>query len=142
MPKTMLAILAAALLGGCVATVSPSRSAGGPPPPPPPRGDHRPDRDHHPDRDRPRGRVIEGVVRDAVTKQPIDKCGVDIDDGSGDKLAVITGPDGRYRTREIPRGPFSIRFRREGYEMLLRQAQMDEGIARIDVELTPERGRR
>jgi hypothetical protein len=146
MRKVLLAFVAALLFSACTATVAsgPSRS----PPPPPPREYRReppppppPPPERHHDRDRsPEPRVIEGTIRDAVTHQPIDKAGVDITTrGTQGEVTVITGPDGRYRTGEIPRGEFGIRVRREGYEPLNRAAEMRDGIAHLDFELVPKR---
>lgn len=140
MRTLLLAFIAVPLLGACVATVRPGPSSG--PPPPPPERRHRPDRDHDHDRDRrPDGpRFIEGTVRDAVTGRPIDRAGVDIT-GAGiqGEMTVQTGPDGRFRTGEIPRGEFAIRCRREGYESINRVARMSDGVAHVDCELTPKR---
>lgn len=54
-------------------------------------------------------------------------------------MTTNTGPDGRYRTQEIPRGEFTIRCRREGYEVFQRKAVMSDGVAIIDFELVPKR---
>jgi hypothetical protein len=150
MHKVLLAFIAIPLLA-CTATVRPG--PGGPPPPPPrevrrepppppPPPDRHRDHDHDRDRDRDRGgpRVIEGVVRDAITHQPIDRASVDITGrGIQGEMTVQTGPDGRFRTDEIPRGEFGVRVRREGYKPMNRAARMEDGVARVDFELVPER---
>jgi hypothetical protein len=139
-------LLITSLLGACVASVGPGRPP--PPPPPaepphagPPPRHHDRDRDHDRDHDRGREpRIIEGVVRDASTGQPIDRAAVDVTSRAFQgEMTVNTGPDGRYRTQEIPRGEFGIRVRREGYEVFQRKAMMEDGIARIDFELQPKR---
>ncbi|HSS02470.1 MAG TPA: carboxypeptidase-like regulatory domain-containing protein [Kofleriaceae bacterium] len=85
-------------------------------------------------------RIIEGTVRDAVTKQPIDRASVDVTRaGAAGEARVGTGSDGRYRTGEIPRGPFDLRVRREGYLSFHRAGTMEDGIAQFDVELVPSR---
>jgi len=138
MRKVLLTFIAAPLLGACVASVGPGPS--GPPPPPPREYRREPPPPPPPERHERRERVIEGVVRDAVTRQPIDRAGVDITiRGVQGEVTVITGPDGRYRTGEIPRGEFGIRCRREGYEPINRTATMSEGIARVDFDLVPKR---
>jgi len=130
MYQSLRTLVLCSLLGACVATVGPS---GRPPPPGPPPAE--PPRHHE------RGpRVIEGVVIDAVTHQPIDRAAVDITiPGVRGEMTVNTGPDGRYRTQEIPRGQFGIRVRREGYEVFQRQAEMSDGVAHIDFELQRRR---
>ena len=137
MRTTLLTFVTASLLGACVATVGPGRPVGPPPAEPPPAAPPPADRPHE---HRPEPRVIEGTVLDAVTRQPIDRAAVDITSPSfrGERT-VNTGPDGRYRTEEIPRGEFGIRCRREGYEVFQRKATMGDGIAHIDFELTPKR---
>jgi hypothetical protein len=81
-------------------------------------------------------RIIEGTVLDAETHQPIDRASVDVTSPAfRGEMTVQTGPDGRYRTEEIPRGEFGIRVRREGYEKFERKAVMGDGVARIDFEL-------
>jgi hypothetical protein len=96
---------------------------------------HRPPRDHARE-----PRVIQGIVRDAETGAPIDRAAVDITHRSFQgEITVNTGPDGRYRTEEIPRGEFGIRVRREGYEVFQRKAMMEDGIARLDFDLQPKR---
>lgn len=128
---TLVTLVAASLLGACVATVGPARPSGPPPAPPPPAAP--PERVHEP-------RVIEGTITDAVTHQPIGRAGIDITSPSfrGERT-VNSGPDGRYRTEEIPRGEFGIRVRREGYEVVQRRAMMEDGIAHINFELIPKR---
>jgi len=129
MRTSLLAFVAASLLGACVATVGPAGPRHPPPePPPPPPG--RPER-HEP-------RVLEGVVIDAVTHQPIDRAGIDIQSPGRPEVTIVTGPDGRYRTPEIPRGEFNVRFRREGYEAVSRNQVMNEGIMHMDCELRPK----
>jgi hypothetical protein len=134
MTKTLLALLTTSLLG-CMATVGPAQR--NPPPPPaepPPAG---PPPHHHRE---PEPRIIEGTVRDAITHQPIDRAAVDISiPGQRGEMTVNTGPDGRYRTGEIPRGEFGLRCRREGYEVYQQRAMMSDGVAHIDFELTPKR---
>jgi len=126
-----LVTLASLLLGACVATVRPTPGPG-PSEPPPPRTevrDHREHREREP-------RVIEGRVFDAETRQPLDRAAVDITSPSfSGERTVNTGPDGRYRTEEIPRGQFGFRCRREGYETFTSQATMNDGIAHIDCEM-------
>jgi len=134
MRTTLLAIVATSLLGACVATVGPGRSGpppAEPPPPPPPAEVH----EHHHE-----PRVIEGIVIDAATRQPLGRAAIDITaPGIQGEMTVNTGPDGRFRTSEIPRGEFGIRARREGYEVVERKATMSDGIAHIDFELQPKR---
>jgi len=132
MRSTLLAVVATSLLGACVATVR-SGPSGPPPaePPPPPTAVH--EHRHEP-------RVIEGVVIDAVSHQPLGRAAIDITaPGIQGEMTVNTGPDGRFRTNEIPRGEFGIRARREGYEVVERKAVMNDGIAHIDFELQPKR---
>jgi Carboxypeptidase regulatory-like domain len=134
MRSTLLAIVATSLLGACVATVGPGRRSPPPaePPPPPPPAEVR-ERHHEP-------RVIEGVVIDAATHQPIGRAAIDITGPAiQGEMTANTGPDGRFRTNEIPRGEFAIRVRREGYEVVERRATMSDGIAHIDIELQPKR---
>ena len=131
MYQTLRALVITSLLGACVATVRP---AGPPPPGPPPAEPPPPERRHH------EARIIEGVVLDAETRQPIDRAAVDITiPGVRGEMTVNTGPDGRYRTQEVPRGQFGIRVRREGYEVFQRQAEMGDGVAHIDFELQRRR---
>jgi hypothetical protein len=147
MRNVLLALIGIPLVGACTATVSPGpsrpapvreyREPREPPPPPPPQREHR-DRDHDHDRNEPR--VIEGTIRDAVTHRPIDRASVDVTGrGIQGEMTVQTGPDGRFRTGEIPRGEFAIRVRREGYEPFNRAATMNDGTARLDFELIPKR---
>lgn len=142
MRNVLLALIAIPLVA-CTATVqsgpgrpAPVREYREPPPPPPP-----PPREHEHRHDRaPEPRIIEGTVRDAVTHQPIDRASVDITRaGVRGEVTVGTGPDGRYRTGEIPRGQFGIRVRREGYQSFDRVGTMEDGIAHIDFELVPLR---
>ena len=144
MRNVLLALIVVPLVA-CTATVQsgPSRPAPvrevvrePPPPPPPPPREH----EHHHDR-APEPRVIQGVILDAVTHQPIDRASIDVTRPGvqGEIATVQTGPDGRYRTTEIPRGQFGIRVRREGYDPINRQAEMADGIAHLDFELVPRR---
>lgn len=136
MYQTLRALAVCSLLGACVATVRPAGPPGPPPAEPPPPERHREPR--HEPRNEPR--IIEGVVLDAESRQPIDRAAVDITvPGVRGEMTVNTGPDGRYRTQEIPRGQFGIRVRREGYEVFQRQAEMADGIAHIDFELQRKR---
>jgi hypothetical protein len=131
MRTTLLALVATSLLGACVATVR-SRPGGPPPAEPPPPTEVREHR-HEP-------RVIEGFIIDAATRQPIGRAAIDITGpGIQGEMTANTGPDGRFRTNEIPRGEFGIRVRREGYEVVERKAVMNDGIAHIDIELQPKR---
>jgi len=147
MHKTLFAVLAASLFSGCVATATTGTRR---PPPPPPEEPVRvvepPHREHHEHRPPPppppdRGpRVIEGIVVDAETRQPIDRAAIDITSPSfRGEMTVNTGPDGRFRTQEIPRGEFGIRCRRNGYEVFDRKAVMSDGTAHIDFELRKKR---
>jgi hypothetical protein len=139
MHKTFYALVLASLLGGCMASVGARTSSPPPGPPGPPPAEPPPERHH--DRDRPREpRVIEGTVTDAETHQPIDRAAIDITSPQiQGEMTINTGPDGRYRTQEIPRGEFGIRCRRNGYEVFQRKAVMSDGIAHIDFELQRKR---
>jgi hypothetical protein len=129
----VLALVATSLLSACIATVGPGRPSGPPPREPPPAASRPPERSPEP-------RVIEGTVTDAETHQPIGRAAIDITSPSLQRqMTVNTGPDGRYRTDEIPRGEFGIRCRREGFEVFERKAVMNDGIAHIDFELTRKR---
>jgi hypothetical protein len=146
MRSILLALVTTSLLGACIATVGPGHSSrpapaepppAAPPPAEPPHA-HRPPPPPPPGRPEPR--VIEGTITDAETHQPISRAAVDITSPSLQRqMTVNTGPDGRYRTDEIPRGEFGIRCRREGYEVFERKAVMNDGIAHIDFELTRKR---
>lgn len=133
MHKTLFAVLAASLFSGCVATAT----TGTRPPPPPPREEvvveghreHRP-----PPRREPR--VIEGIVLDAETHQPLARAAIDVNaPGLPGEMTLENGADGRFRTGEIPPGDFKIRCRREGYEPINRNATMGDGIGRITFEM-------
>ena len=139
MRVTLLALVTTSLLGACVASVGPGHPSRPIQNEPPPRAE--PPREHRPPPpDRPEPRVIEGTVTDAETHQPIGRAAVDITSPSLQRqMTVNTGPDGRYRTDEIPRGEFGIRCRREGYEVFERKAMMNDGVAHIDFELTRKR---
>jgi len=141
MQKTLLALLTTSLIG-CMA--SGTVTTRNPPPPPrerePVRVVEPPHRDEPPPRREREPRVIEGVVIDAETHQPISRAAVDITSSAfAGERTVNTGPDGRYRTEEIPRGEFGIRCRRDGYEVFERKAVMNDGIAHIDFELHRKR---
>ena len=121
MRNVLLALIAVPLMGACTATAEsgPSRPATV--------------REAEP-------RILEGTVRDAATRQPIDRASVAITRaGVQGEVTVGTGPDGRYRTGEMPRGEFDLRVRHEGYLPFHRAATMADGIAHIDVELIPSR---
>ena len=129
----LLTLVTTSLLGACVATVGPARPSRPPPAEPPPPAPRPPPEPRH-------ERIIEGTITDAVTHRPIDRAAVDITSPSfHGEMTVNTGPDGRYRTQEIPRGEFGIRVRREGYEVFQRKAEMNDGVSHIDFELTPKR---
>ena len=129
MHKHLLAFATASLLGACTATLATQPAPAGPPPPRTEVREHRRE-----------PRVIEGMVMDAETRQPIDRAAVDITSPQfqGERT-VNTGPDGRYRTEEIPRGEFGFRCRRDGYEAFTSKAVMNDGIAHIDCELHRKR---
>jgi hypothetical protein len=129
MHKHLLAFATASLLGACTATLATQPTPSGPPPPRTEVREHR----HEP-------RVIEGMVMDAETRQPIDRAAVDITSPQfqGERT-VNTGPDGRFRTEEIPRGEFGFRCRRDGYDAFITKAVMNDGIAHIDCELHRKR---
>jgi hypothetical protein len=75
-------------------------------------------------------------VLDAETGRPIDRAGVDITSPAfAGERTVNTGPDGRFRTEEIPPGEFGFRCRRDGYEAFTTKAVMREGTAHMDCEL-------
>jgi hypothetical protein len=123
MRNVLLAVIAAALLGACIASAEPSPSG------PPPR----------PRESRGEPRIIEGTIRDAVTRQPIDRASVNVTGrGIQGEMTVQSGPDGRFRTGEIPRGELAIRVRHEGYEPN-RAAVKNDGIAHLDFDLVPRR---
>ena len=116
MRNVRLALIAVSLMGACTATAQSPRDRA------------------------PEPRIIEGIVRDALTHQPIDRASVHISfAGIPREVTVGTGPDGRYRTGEIPRGELGIRVRREGYLSFDRTGTMDDGIVHIDIELVPLR---
>ncbi len=134
MHKTLFAVLAASLFSGCVATATtePRR-------PPPPREEVRvvepPPREHHRE-----PRVIEGVVLDADTHQPLARSAIDITAaGLPGEMTLENGADGRFRTGEIPSGDFKIRCRHEGYESINRNATMGEGTGHINFEMRRRR---
>ena len=129
MNKHLLSLITASLLAGCAASAGVRATTSEPPPPPPPQTEVREHRHHEP-------RVIEGMVLDADTRQPIDRAAVDITSPAfrGERT-VNTGPDGRFRTEEIPPGEFGFRCRRDGYEAYTTKAVMREGIAHMDCEL-------
>lgn len=130
MQKHLLTLIATSLLGGCVASAGVRASSE--PPPPPPRTEVREHR-HEP-------RVIEGRVLDAETRQPIDRAAVDITSPQfAGERTVNTGPDGRFRTEEIPPGEFGFRCRRDGYDAYTTKAVMREGVAHMDCELRRKR---
>jgi hypothetical protein len=122
----LLALITSSVLGVCGAT--PAVGPGGPSPsaPTPPRREREP-------------RILEGTVRDAVTHRPIDRAAVDVMAPGVRGMTVQSGPDGQYRTGEIPRGDLAIRCHREGYETVDRKAEVSEGSARVDFELMPTR---
>jgi len=129
MRNPVLALVATSLLGSCIATVGPGRPSGPPPREPPPAASRPPERSPEP-------RVIEGTVTDAETHQPIGRAAIDITSPSlQHQMTVNTGPDGRYRTDEIPRGEFGLRCRREGFEVYEHKAVMNDGVAHLDFEL-------
>lgn len=137
MQKTLFAVLAASLFSGCVATATTGTRR-----PPPPQDEVRIVEPPHRDERRPppppaRGpRVIEGVVLDADTHRPIDRASIDITSSAfRGEMTVQTGPDGRFRTQEIPPGDFKIRCRRDGFLPFDRAATMSDGTAHIDFEL-------
>jgi hypothetical protein len=120
--RNLLMAVIAALLGACIASAGPSPS--GPPRPRESRGEPR---------------ILEGIVRDALTHQPIDRASVNITGrGIQGELTAQTGPDGRFRTGEIPRGELAIRVRHEGYEPS-RATVTNDAIEHVDVELVPTR---
>ncbi len=148
MHKTLFAVLAVSLFSGCVATATTGTRRPPPPREEPVRVVEPPHRDHHehrppppPPREPDRGpRVIEGIVIDAETRRPIDRASIDITSPSFTReMTVQTGPDGRFRTVEIPPGEFGIRCRRNGYEPFDRKAVMSDGTAHIDFELRKRR---
>jgi len=118
MYKTLLTVVAGSLLGACVATVSPVG-----PPPPAGAGPRR------------ELRIIEGTVFEAGSRQPIDRAAVDITSPAiPGGITVNTGPDGHFRTEELPRGEVAIRCRREGYLPEERRAVI-EGVTHMDFGL-------
>ena len=124
MRDVLLALIAVPLMCACAATAE-----SGPSRPAPMREGREPE-----------PRILEGTVRDAVTGQPIARASVAIiRAGAQGEVTVGTGPDGRYRTGEMPRGEFDLRVRHEGYLSFHRAATMADGIAHIDVELIPSR---
>ena len=138
MHKTLFAVLAASLFSGCVATATTGTRR--PPPPPPQETEVRvvepPHRDHRPPPPQRGPRIIEGTVIDASTGKPIDRASIDITSPAfRGEMTVQTGPDGRFRTQEIPPGDFKIRCRRDGFLPFDRAATMGDGVAHIDFEL-------
>ncbi|MEO7735341.1 MAG: carboxypeptidase-like regulatory domain-containing protein [Kofleriaceae bacterium] len=134
MHKPLFAILAASLFSGCVATATtgPSRR---PPPPEEVRVVDPPHREHHRE-----PRVIEGIVLDAETHQPLARAAIDVNAvGLPGEMTLENGADGRFRTGEIPSGDFKIRCRREGYEPINRNATMGEGTGHINFEMRRRR---
>lgn len=114
----LVAALTASALGACVATVSPAVA----PPPPGPGPRHE-------------ARIIEGTVFEAGSHQPLDRAAVDVTSPSmPEGITVNTGPDGHFRTPELPRGELAIRCRREGYLPEERRAVVD-GVTRMEFGL-------
>ena len=91
----------------------------------------------------PQDRYIEGTVTDAVSRQPIGRAAIDITSPAlGDKeMTANTDASGHYRTQTLPPGAFSIRVRREGFEVVDRPVNVTDGPARLDIQLTPKHGR-
>ena len=144
MQKILLALVATSSLGACVAEVRGGRPRQPPPAQEPVRVVEPPHHEHHgpppaapPDRG---PRVIEGTIRDAETRQPIDRASIDITSPAfrGERTVQV-GPDGRYRTGEIPPGEFTIRVRREGFEVFQQKAVMSDGTAHLDFVLVRKR---
>jgi Carboxypeptidase regulatory-like domain len=135
MHKTLFAVLAASLFSGCVATATTGSR-----PPPPPREEVRvvepPHHEHRPPPPPREPRVIEGVVLDAATHQPIDRAAIDVRPrATGVEVTVQTGPDGRFRTQELPPGEFQIRCRRDGFLASDSSGSMPDGKVRVNFEL-------
>jgi hypothetical protein len=113
----LVTALTAAALTACAATITPV----GAPPPPGPGPRHE-------------ARIIEGTVFEAGSHQPLDRAAVDITSPSMQGITVNTGPDGHFRTPELPRGEVAIRCHREGYLVEERRAVVD-GVTRMDFGL-------
>ena len=108
------ALIVIGSLGACVATAAPAPSDQAPP------------------------RVVEGTVHDALTHQPLGRAVIEVSGPGIPDVAVRTGPDGTFRTGELPRGELIVRCRHSGYESVRRRVAAGAGIARVDFELVPK----
>ncbi len=79
--------------------------------------------------------VINGVVTDAATQQPISAVQVTI---AGTTRGVQTGENGRYTIPNLPAGTYTLAFRRVGYGPVTRQnvAVASGATVTVDVSLT------
>ena len=85
-------------------------------------------------------RYLEGVMIDAVTRQPLHRGAVDVTSPLiKGEMTVNTDEQGRFRTEELPPGEFKIRCRRNGYESINQGASITDGPARFDCEMQPKR---
>jgi hypothetical protein len=109
----------ATVRGGAVWDESPSR------PPPPPQ---------------PHGGVIEGVITDAATHQPINEASIDIQSPPAvPKFTIQVGTDGHFATDPLPPGQFHLRVRRKGYETMQREVSVRAGQNHVEVGMRSTR---
>ncbi|MHC4953250.1 MAG: carboxypeptidase regulatory-like domain-containing protein [Planctomycetota bacterium] len=88
------------------------------------------------------GRVVEGVVRDAVSGEPIAGAEITVNDMVVGNRSVASGSDGRYRVEDIG-ARVSLRARAEGYSDVSdnpwrgQELPADQRIVQRDFELQP-----
>ena len=93
--------------------------------------------------------VIRGRVVRAGSEEPLRRVLIEISAASGDRVRqVLSGVDGRYEVRDLPRGAYSLRASRNGFapmyygqrypfQMVRRTITVDTAAENIDFALAP-----
>ena len=80
------------------------------------------------------GVAVYGFVRDAETDEPLPGVAVTLDDGA---LWAVSGVDGRYELKNVPKGEYLLGATLIGYEGFQRKIKIDGTAAiRCDIQLS------
>jgi hypothetical protein len=121
---TLIAVTLGSMTGCLVTAKGRAGGGGGPPPPPAERNEPA---------------QITGMVINSVTHGPVERAAIDITGATVQgQITTATDGSGHYETQPLPPGHYTVRVRRKGFQVMLRDFDLRPGETRLDVEMTPD----